>query len=116
ARAECAWVLWRSTSMDRGPETWRVVHALESRPACDDGIVSQMDILIRSYLPVIGARMEDARKNGDWLVWGATGRWVNAGRDTVLVNLGTGMTSVAFKCLPDTVDLRGVKGGALRRR
>jgi hypothetical protein len=94
AYAECAWVLWSIEWYDAGLDRpWSLIQTAATRPDC----LAAMERTAQTFKETM---------RGD----------VGVGRDTTrdpwaLFVVGKGH-SVTLRCLPDTVDPRGAKGGA----
>jgi hypothetical protein len=121
ACAACAWVLWGSVSVDLRSDTWSIVQAVESRSACEELIPEKVRSRAVFFMVGIGAEKGNVPRSttvGDYTVWETTTGRVTVGKEGVSV-LYHGTTQGAgprsrddqFKCLPDTIDPRGPKGG-----
>ncbi len=92
AFAECAWVLWeRTSSLTRleAPAEWTILVAITKPEGCDR--VTRTAVQDRSSRGVTNQQVE-----GNSVIWNLPGNTVQ----------------FSYLCLPDTVDPRGVKGGA----
>ena len=97
AYAECAWVLWVRTQVPGQATTTSVLGAYQARAECKNAEREEI-AGVRAKFP--SAKMKVDRET----VW----VW-NEKSDATMINHD-------YYCLPDTVDPRGAKGGARRRR
>jgi hypothetical protein len=91
AWAECAWVLWLNTEVISAaiPTDWTVAQAFSARQECLNG-------LRKTFNQIKGA----TTTNIDQIAAGS-----------FMVITADRQASTAGKCLPDTIDPRGPKGG-----
>ncbi len=99
--AGAAWVLWQGTSKDHGETVWEPNDSFEAKRSCDgakDGLLAAARR--------VGDRL---RQDTDSIVVTATGDSViTAYKDST----GAGrLTTMTYRCLPDTIDPRGPKTG-----
>lgn len=101
AYAECAWVLWTKADYDAALDgEWTVVQALATRL---DRITTLQEMLKPSL-----EKFKDSAAGDEAMTRAVQAMERAAARGSVLV-VGRGQ-SLLVKCLPDTVDTRGVKG------
>jgi hypothetical protein len=104
ASAECAWVLWKREVLlgnaDAVERPWEPPQAVPDHGACEAAETEVLKNIARSRA-----------QGGDWISTGVTGNLViTLYRDPEGKLVMT--ESQEFRCLPDTIDPRGPKGGA----
>lgn len=100
AHAECAWVLWVESrrvgegAPSSGYTEWDIKQAFDQRPAC----VKELDVIEKEWREQItpSSRHRPMRFNDTQFT---------------LIPLPGGYWHTEYRCLPDTVDPRGPKGG-----
>jgi len=84
AGAECAWIEWERTAMEKTLEEWEPHRSFESLAECNN----DAEKWLRYY-----ASQPKANRNGDIVIW----------------RMGEVLMGTTIRCFPDTVDPRGPK-------
>jgi hypothetical protein len=89
ASAECAWVLWETTSWPTKKTSTEPVRAYTAKPDCDQALSEALAGFTSSPGVVVNKDLK---------------------LQEAFVTMGKATTSHHYVCLPDTVDPRGPKG------
>ena|SRR5437899_2679087 len=97
AAAECAWVLWsENLALGKGGgEHWQIHRASTDLRSCREDLAQALSRWTYTAAnPAEGVKIEVSRET-----------------DSVTVNAKDGQTVFQYRCLPETMDPRGPKGG-----